>query len=504
MPTPNNRSRSGRLSGYNTNNSNINYSTTNIVEQMKMSIYDKNLTLLKILLRRASRDDVKRTWQQNVFGPYERDTARRVFSREFGRFDNLNILHIAASLGFTSMVRAILDSKPSLLNSKTSKGLTALHLALLLNNYKTAKYLVEKKANLKCTLPLVAISAIDGSIDMANFLIRHGAKVNEKIGRTEATPIFFACNRDMLQFLKSKGANVNQKDIYGWTPLMSLAGMVHVTDDYLTDYTVDMMKKLVTLGANISLRGRNREPREHEKKITMLHAAAHGLGDRTPVEMINLYGFIYDEFIRNEKSIKPKTTLGNTPILYLIKQFKRRQNENNLSQNQKNRMIPDFVRVFEMNIAAMSAQGLMPNDTNSDGKNIQYHLRSLTNTVNFPSNFASTYIGNGPIRRVSNNIHIPNNLNRTDPISINAVNINNAYIIKKDLLNKTINKNGRRVRVKEVKTVYNKSSLNGMVATGRYLVSPITRRPFTAQDIVKLSTVASANEMTRYKNSNRR
>jgi len=494
MPTPNNR----RLSGFNTNNSNIRYSETNTIDQIRRAILDKDLSLVKTLLGHVSRDDVRVKWTQNVFNTLEIARARFIGGRQTSRVDQINILHIAATRGYTSMVRVILDSKPSLLNSKTSQGFTALQLALILGRNKTARYLVERKAGLKHALS-AAVIGTQPDMTFIRYLIVKGANVNEKDNMTGATPIFFANSTEMIDLLVSKGANVNQKDIYGWTPLMAIAGLIYINVNLLTSNPVDLMKKLVEKGANVCLRGRNREPQENEKKITLLHATMHSLGKIRTQELSNIYTYITSEFRSRNKGIRPRTTLGNTPMLYLTQYLKKCINNNNTLP----RMKQDFPRFFK-NLATMHYSDVnVPEDTNSGGRTVKYYLRDLVNTMNFPSNFKNAYIWNVSNTHTNNNIHIPNNLNRTDPISINAVNINNAYIIKKDLLNKTINENGRRVRIKEVKTVYNKSSLNGMVATGRSLVSPITRRPFTAQDIVKLSTVASANEMTRYKNSRR-
>lgn len=470
------------------------------MDEIRYAIHDKNLLLVKTLLRHVSRDDVNRTWLQNIFNTLELSHARIVCGYIMDPVDRLNILHIATVSGYTSIVRAILDSKPSLLNTKTEKGFTALQLAIILNQTKTACYLIEKKANLKHTLALAVLAPGSNNTTIPRLLIQNGANVNEKDMISGVTPIFFAKSSSMVQFLVSKGADVNHKDVFGWTPLMALAGLIRVDKELLYSTPLDMMKTFVQQGANISLRGRNRESVLREKKITLLHAVAHGLGKHTPGEMFHIYEYICSEFLRKNIRVKPKTTLGNTPLLYLIQYMKKRVTENTATESMKR----DFTRVFSR-VSGMFYD-TVPMDRNNNGKSVQYHLRSMMNEVIFPQNFVSRYIGsttnNAPNK--INNIHIPNNLNRTDPITINAVNINNAYIIKKDLQNKNINKNGRRVRVKEVKTVYNKSSLNALVASGRSLVSPMSRRPFTPLDIVKLSAVAPARELNRYKNSNRR
>jgi len=469
------------------------------MSQLKKAIVDKNLVLVKNLLKHVTRNDAKKTWTHYL--TIDKSMINALCGNDVGTAaDEVNILHIAAIYGYTSMVRAILDSKPQLLNTKTGKSrLTSLQIAILAGNMKTAKYLIEKKSTLKGALAAAAMyptfnNSENISTDIARFLIERGANVNEKVGKNGETPIFFACHVDMLRFLVRKGANVNQRDAYGWTPFMVLAGDVHLHHSLLIDDSIDMLKELGRLGANIRLCGRNRQPREYEKKITALHALAHGLGIHTPVEMFNIYTYIVEEFRRKNISINPKTSLGNTPLLYLIKYLKQRVANNTASRT----MLTDFPFIFD-DVIAMFYDSMLPNDKNSNGKTVHEHLKSLSNAVNLPTNFVVKYIGNQNAQKI-NNIHIPNTLNRMDPISMNNVNINDAYIIKKDLHNQTIRNGNRNKRVKAVMTVYNKSSLAGMMATGRSLFSPITRRPFTARDIVKLSTVAPENEMKRYKN----
>jgi len=108
----------------------------------------------------------------------------------------------------------------------------------------------------------------------------------------------------------------------------------------------------------------------------------------------------------------------------------------------------------------------------------------------------------GPLTKKTYNksIRLQNNMNTTDPISLNTVNMNNAYVITKDIRPVTQKRNGRNERVKLIQRMYNKSSINGLMASGRSLISPITRQPFTRGNIAKVTDIVHPDEIKRFRN----
>jgi len=329
---------------------------------------------------------------------------------------------------------------------------------------------------------------------MVETLINGGANVNEKLYKHNTSPIFFAKSIDMIRTLTRLGANINQKDEYGWTPIMTYVSNSMKLTIFLNFMpSLDVVEVFVEQGASVSLQGRNRDPREYEKKITLLHAAFSGSYKTWSQD---IYKFILITRATEGKSKNPKTTLGNTPLLYLLKQYKKSIGGRNSIES---REIGTSSLVLFTMISVLLDNGSSLTERDTGGKTVLEHIRHLSNRVRIPPYFMNKIgLTNANLRKI-NNLHIPNNLNRTDPILYNTVNINNAYILKPDLINKTINKNGRTKRVKEVKTVYNKSSLNGMIQAGRSLVSPITRHRFTRDDVLRLKDVAPNAEMNRYK-----
>jgi ankyrin repeat protein len=498
VPMPTSTNRSARISGYNTNNSNTNYIRNNgtIADQLKRAIIGKNLASVKTLVQKLKRDESKKKFDYRIPASVRwlRDTVALGTPRDT---DQYTILHIAASKGYTSIVRTILDSKPHLLNVQSRNGFTPLQYAVFFNCERTVKYLVERKASLKGAL---AYAVLLNNRNMVETLINGGANVNEKMYKHDTTPMFFAKSIDMIRTLTRLGANINQKDEYGWTPVMTYVSnsmKLSKFESFLP--SLDVVKTFIDQGASVSLRGRNRDPREYEKKITLLHAVFSGTYKTWSQE---IYKFIRDTRIRERKIQNPKTTLGNTPLLYLLKKYKDSIGKRNSIESREIGM--SSLVLFTM-VSVLLDNGIRSSlaERDIDGKSVLEHIRNLSSRVSIPGYFRNRVgLSNANLRKI-NNIHIPNNLNRTDPILFNTININNAYILKPDLINKTINKNGRTIRVREVKTIYNKSSLNGMIAAGRSLISPITRHRFTRDDILKLKDVAPANEMNRYKRNRR-
>jgi ankyrin repeat protein len=468
---------------------------TNTQSQLKRAIEEKNTSLVKSLLQHISVKESLKMWNIDILDSNGHNIANVVHGSERTR-DQCTMLHIAASKGYTSIVRAILDSKPHLLNTKTGRGgFTALQLALLMDKERTAEYLIQQRAK---TNGALAYAAVLGSSSIITMLLDARANVNEKV-RDGATPLFFARTPGVVKTLVQNGANINHRDVYGWTPLMASLGNVYLNSIETHRPSPEMTETFIRHGADVSIKGRDRTPQSFEKNITALHTVFYNL--YFVDDAIQMYSIVYNACRRKGLTTEPKTSNGNTPLLYFMKRyenslkshasFTRNRYGMNSSTKESNSTVKDILEF-------LLEKGSSLHDTNRYGKSGFSYIKSMTNVVNFSQRFLNR-IG----MSVIHNIHIPNNLNRTDPILLNGININNAYILKTDLVNKTINRNGKNTRVKEVKTVYNKSSLNGMIRSGRSLVSPVTRRPFSGYDVVRLKDVAPANEMNRYKRNRR-
>jgi len=475
--------------------------TGSAISQLRRAIDDKNLGLVKILLQKVTKAQLKNTTFSEPIYDFGQDMtdAIALLSEDQWITTKINVLHIAAIYGYTSIVRAILNAYPRLIDSKTDDvaKFTALQFAIINKNRKTVDYLIEKGASLKgALLAAVASSSRYQQSTLIETLLRKGADVNEKSVFNGTTPLFHATSESTARLLISRGANVNHKDTYGWTPLMFRVGMF---SSYAGHENRNEAKKIVDLlvsnNTSLTAKGRNRNLREVERGISLIHLASlkASIADRS----------MFDKIVRlytdNGMDLNPRTSLRNTPPLFYLKtELAGISSGRYISYIQSETMV-DVLKYMDskgMNLKLKDASNVTVRDllrrfVENRNRNIRENVeRVFRNFINSEQATRQTKM---------KNLYIPGNLNTLDPILFNHVNKNNAYIIRPDLVNKNITNRGKTKRVREVKTVYNKSSLNGMIQAGRTLVSPVTRRPFTHRDVLKLTDVAPAAQLKKYK-----
>ena len=101
--------------------------------------------------------------------------------------------HDAASSGDLARVKVILKAHPKLVDAKDAIGVTALDYALS-----------------------------KGHLDVAKFLLAHGASVKSKDVKAGETPLYYAVmsgRTDAVQLLLSHNADINARNTFGGTPL---------------------------------------------------------------------------------------------------------------------------------------------------------------------------------------------------------------------------------------------------------------------------------------------
>jgi ankyrin repeat protein len=156
---------------------------------------------------------------------------------------NVVSIHLSAYQGELDKVKNYIR-KGTDVNTVDSFGATPLHYAAVRGSKEVVEFLIASGADINAKkksgdTPL-HWAAISGSKDVVELLVDNGANINAK-GQWDYTPIFYAAwsgiievvellvenlhyradkdNRYMAEFLIIKGADVQAKDRWGWTPL---------------------------------------------------------------------------------------------------------------------------------------------------------------------------------------------------------------------------------------------------------------------------------------------
>jgi ankyrin repeat protein len=233
-------------------------------------------------------------------------TAVYIFSST--RKNNLTKLLVSSiGNGNDSVVIAILENNPILVNDEVTKGNTLLDMSIQHRRGSICKKLISMGADCKkkihpygsylnmaikynsteCINPLlqagVRCDIIDnkgnnalenavasGDTTVVGIFISHGCDINT-VGNNGRTPIFYADSQEMLCFLHSNGAHVNILDKYGMSPLhyefdnklveilCRLGADVNINEPdspiaFLTSFSQGKVLILSKYGANLNVR----------------------------------------------------------------------------------------------------------------------------------------------------------------------------------------------------------------------------------------------------------
>ncbi|GAB0098527.1 Ankyrin repeat-containing domain [Sergentomyia squamirostris] len=169
-----------------------------------------------------------------------------------------NPIHLAADLGLVKCLKVLLNSPevdPNIRLGSSVKESTALHLAADGGNAECVNLLLAKGADAKLKnhrgLTALHLAARTTSLKSVEHLLRIGAADPNAIDFDHRTPLHGAIGKTSISFkiletLIAWGANVNQQDIYGFTPL-HLAAL---------DGLSDCVETLIFHGADVTIKTR--------------------------------------------------------------------------------------------------------------------------------------------------------------------------------------------------------------------------------------------------------
>jgi ankyrin repeat protein len=180
----------------------------------------------------------------------------------------------AIRAGNLAAVQSFLDADPSLASVKNDSGVSAvlmscytgrreirdlliargavleIHDAAAAGNLARVKQLVEKNPSLARAFspdgfPMVALAAVFGHLDVARFLVDHGADVNalstNGSGYNALTGAVASGHTEIVKWLLEKGADPDYRYGLGYSPLLTAAANGHL----------EIVKLLLVHGADV-------------------------------------------------------------------------------------------------------------------------------------------------------------------------------------------------------------------------------------------------------------
>uniref|UniRef100_A0A8C5GVK7 Ankyrin repeat domain 52 n=1 Tax=Gouania willdenowi TaxID=441366 RepID=A0A8C5GVK7_GOUWI len=257
----------------------------------------RNERAVGLLLRRGAEANARDKFWQTPLHVAAANRATRCAESLLAQLSNLNMadrtgrtaLHHAAQSGFQEMVKLLLN-KGANLSAIDKKERQPIHCAAYLGHVEVVKLLVSRSADKCCKdkqgyTPLHAAAA-SGHIDIVKYLLRMGIDEPNGFGNTALHVACYMGQEAVATELVNHGANVNQPNRCGYTPLHLAA---------VSTNGALCLELLVNNGADV-----NQQSKEGKSPLHM--AAIHGRFTRSQI------------LIQNGGEIDCVDKYGNTPL----------------------------------------------------------------------------------------------------------------------------------------------------------------------------------------------
>lgn len=144
-----------------------------------------------------------------------------------------NALHVACRLGAEEAVKILIEFDSTLLNEKDGQGNTPLHTAVGAGHSDLAKKLVEAGADINAknnegNTPIMLAVEVDNDAFIDLMVRDFGTDVNTSSkGSSALYRASWRGNTVIVSLLCKRGANVNQQNLEGWSPLHAASSQGH-------------------------------------------------------------------------------------------------------------------------------------------------------------------------------------------------------------------------------------------------------------------------------------
>jgi len=126
-----------------------------------------------------------------------------------------SLMHIAASRGYVEIAEALFSAGASIDGDQYNSGehfYSSLHSAVLNNQVKMVKFLIDKGAKLNPQdyniEPPLHLALLKNYVEIVKILVEAGADVNLRAKESEYCPIRRAQTQEMVEYLMQNGVRI--------------------------------------------------------------------------------------------------------------------------------------------------------------------------------------------------------------------------------------------------------------------------------------------------------